>query len=229
MDEYRILVVEDEETLCEALQLNLELEGYAVDVANSAEEALGMDITRYSLILLDVMMGEMNGFKMARILKGRPETAGIPVIFCTARDSEDDMVAGFNIGADDYISKPYSIRNVLVRVKAVLKRVYCSADKGNDKNLMAYEGLSLDLSLKRCTVDGNEVRLTKKEFELLCMLLTNRGRIFSRSEILSKVWPSEVVVVDRVVDVNITRLRSKVGRYGNHIVTRVGYGYGFKG
>lgn len=228
MDKYRILIVEDEETLCEALQFNLELEGYEVDVAHSAEEALEMDIPKFSLILLDVMMGEMNGFRMARILKERPETAGIPIIFCTAKDGEDDMVAGFNIGADDYIQKPYSIRNVLVRVKAVLKRTYYQGAGGRDRDVLTCNGLSIDLSLKRCMVDGSEVKLTKKEFELLHMLLSNRGRIFSRGEILSRVWPSEVVVVDRVVDVNITRLRSKIGRYGDRIMTRVGYGYGFK-
>ena len=227
MEKDRILVVDDEETLCEVLQFNLEVEGYEVDVAYSAEEALGKDISRYSLILLDVMMGDINGFKMARILKNAPETAGIPIIFCTAKDSEDDMVAGLNIGADDYIVKPYSVRNVLARVKTVLKRTRHTAATNPD--ILSYRGLWLELSLKRCLVDNKEVILPRKEYEILCLLLTHQGRVFSRHEILSKVWPEEVVVADRVVDVNITRLRSKIGEYGKNIFTRVGYGYGFKG
>lgn len=227
MDSNRILVVDDEETLCEVLQFNLEVEGYEVDVAHSAEEAMEKDISRYSLILLDVMMGDMNGFKMARLLKKSPDTADIPIIFCTAKDSEDDMIVGLNIGADDYIVKPYSVRNVLARVKTVLKRTQHHTPA--DTNTVAYEGLSIETSQKRCFVDGREVTLPRKEFEILSLLLSNQDKVFSRHEILSKVWPDDVIVTDRVVDVNITRLRSKIGEYGKHIFTRVGYGYGFKG
>ena len=160
MAKHKILVVDDEESLCEILQFNLEVEGYEVDVAYSAEQALGMHPERYSLILLDVMMGEMSGFRMARLLKDDPATAKVPVIFCTAKDSEDDTVAGLNLGADDYIAKPFSVREVLARVR--------------------------------------------------------------------RIWSDEVIVLDRTVDVNITRLRRKIGPYGGHIVTRLGYGYGFE-
>ena len=225
MAKYKILVVDDEESLCEILQFNLEVEGYEVDVAYSAEQALGMHPERYSLILLDVMMGEMSGFRMAQLLKSKPETAKVPVIFCTAKDTEDDTVAGLNLGADDYIAKPFSIREVLARVRSVLRR---TAGTQEESEVVAFEGLSLDLRSKRCTLDGEPLALTKKEFEILALLLSNRGVIFSREEILRRIWSDEVIVLDRTVDVNITRLRRKVGPYGEHIVTRLGYGYGFE-
>ncbi len=221
----RILVVDDEETLCEALRFNLEIEGYAVDVAYSAEEVLKMDVASYSLILLDVMMGEISGFKLAHILKRNEAFSNIPIIFCTAKDSEDDMVSGLNIGADDYIVKPYSIRNVIARVKAVLRRN--STTKSLDTKI-SFQGIEIDRRSKRCTVNGEEIKLPRKEFEILALLISNPGTIFSREEILRRIWPDEVVVLDRVVDVNITRLRSKIGEYGRHIVTRSGYGYGFR-
>ena len=225
MAKHKILVVDDEESLCEILQFNLEVEGYDVEVAYSAEQALGMHPERYSLILLDVMMGEMSGFRMARILKENPETARIPVIFCTARDSEDDTVAGLNLGADDYIAKPFSIREVLARVRSVLRR---TATAEAEPETIAFEGLEMDLRRKACTLDGKELPLTKKEFEILALLIAHPGVIFSREEILHRIWSDEVIVLDRTIDVNITRLRRKIGPYGKHIVTRLGYGYGFE-
>lgn len=225
MAKERILVVDDEESLCEILQFNLEVEGYEVDVAYSAEEALERDVASYNLLLLDVMMGAMSGFRMAQELKRNPATASVPIIFCTARDSEDDTVAGLNLGADDYISKPFSLREVIARVRSVLRR---STTPKSDNDIVSYLTLSLDRRSKRCTLDGNEVQLTKKEFEILALLLSNRGRIFSREEILERVWTDEVVVLDRTIDVNITRLRKKIGQYGHNITTRLGYGYGFE-
>lgn len=225
MAKHKILVVDDEESLCEILQFNLEVEGYEVDVAYSAEQALGMHPERYSLILLDVMMGEMSGFRMARLLKDDPATAKVPVIFCTAKDSEDDTVAGLNLGADDYIAKPFSVREVLARVRSVLRR---TAEAQAEQETVAFEGLGMDLRRKVCTLDGKELALTKKEFEILALLLAHRGVIFSREEILRRIWSDEVIVLDRTVYVNITRLRRKIGPYGGHIVTRLGYGYGFE-
>lgn len=226
----RILIVDDEETLCEVLKLNLENEGYDVDVAFTAEQALTYDLKKYSLILLDIMMGEISGIKMAKILKENVSTAEIPIIFCTARDTEDDMIMGLNIGADDYIMKPYTIRNVIARVKTVLRRT--STHKNiiiTDKpNILKVEGLQLDLGFKICTIEGKEVKLAKKEFELLAYLISNRGKICSREQILNSVWNDEVVVLDRTIDVNITRLRSKIGEYGSYIITRSGFGYGFR-
>ena len=227
----RILIVDDEETLCEVLKLNLENEGYDVDIAFSAEQALTLDLKSYSLILLDIMMGEISGIKMAKMMKADVTTADIPIIFCTARDSEDDMVMGLNIGADDYIMKPYTVRNVIARVKSVLRRA--AGHKGNattteKPNMLQIEGLQLDMEFKRCIVDGAEVKLARKEFELLAYLISHRGKILSREQILSRVWSDEVVVLDRTIDVNITRLRSKIGAYGSYIVTRSGFGYGFR-
>lgn len=226
----RILIVDDEETLCEVLKLNLENEGYDVDVTYSAEEALAMDLKVYSLILLDIMMGGISGIKMARMLKSDVTTANIPIIFCTAKDSEDDMVMGLNLGADDYIMKPYTVRNVIARVKTVLRRT--SGNKVQTAavvpQLLEVEGLVLDLEFKRCSVDGQEVKLTRKEFELLVYLIRHKGKICSREQILSSVWSDEVIVLDRTIDVNITRLRSKIGKYGSYIVTRSGFGYGFR-
>ena len=228
----RILIVDDEETLCEVLKLNLENEGYDVDTAFSAEQALGYNLKEYSLILLDIMMGEISGIKMAKMLKADVTTADIPIIFCTARDTEDDMIMGLNLGADDYIMKPYTVRNVIARVKSVLRRTANHKSKGNASaekpNRLVVDGLCLDLEFKRCTVDGEEVKLARKEFELLAYLIQHRGKICSREQILSRVWSDEVVVLDRTIDVNITRLRSKIGAYGSYIVTRSGFGYGFR-
>ena len=227
MNEYRILVVDDEEDLCEILKFNLEIEGYLVDTANSAEEALKMKLTNYHLILLDVMMGEISGFKMANILKKEKDTAHIPIIFITAKDTENDTITGFNLGADDYISKPFSLREVIARVKAVIRRTTFTSEKEKSEEL-SYKGLTLNITQKKVSIDGKEVLLTKKEFEILMLLLQNKGRVYSREDILSKVWKEEVYVLDRTIDVNITRLRKKVGEYGKNIVTRLGYGYCFE-
>lgn len=227
MNEYRILVVDDEEDLCEILQFNLENEGYTVDTANSAEEALKMDLPKYDLLLLDVMMGEISGFKMANLMKKNKATADIPIIFITAKDTENDTVTGFNLGADDYISKPFSLREVMARVKAVLRRTH-SPHEPEEATQLQYKGLVVDLTKKKVTIDGAETALTKKEFEILLLLLQNTGRVFSREDILNKVWQEEVYVLDRTIDVNITRLRKKIGAYGKCIVTRLGYGYCFE-
>lgn len=226
MNNYRILVVDDEEDLCEILKFNLEMEGYTVDTANSAEEALKLDIRQYNLLLLDVMMGEISGFKMARMLKADKDTAEIPIIFITAKDTENDTITGFNLGADDYISKPFSLREVIMRVKAVLRRT--ASVQVKEEEQLQYKGLIINIPQKKITIDGEEASLTKKEFEILLLLLQNQGRVFSREDILAKVWHEEVYVLDRTIDVNITRLRKKIGNYGKYIVTRLGYGYCFE-
>ena len=212
------------------LYMPIRNEGYDVDFAFSAEQALTYDLKSYSLILLDIMMGEISGIKLAKMLKANVLTSEIPIIFCTARDSEDDMVMGLNIGADDYITKPYTIRNVIARVKSVLRRTahHKSQTQAERPNVLKVEGLRLDLEFKRCTIDGEDVKLTRKEYELLAYLISHRGKICSREQILGRVWSDEVVVLDRTIDVNITRLRSKIGAYGSYIVTRSGFGYGFR-
>lgn len=223
----RILVVDDEQDLCEILKFNLETEGYQVETANSAEEALEKDIASYNLLLLDVMMGGMSGFQLAKQLKNCEVTAHIPIIFLTARDTENETVTGFNLGADDYISKPFSIREVMVRVRAVLRRTASRLEGAEEPAVISYQGLLLNLDKKSVSVDGEDVPFTKTEFELLRLLLEERGRVFSRQELIDRVWPKDVLVLDRTVDVNITRMRKKIGKFAKCIVTRLGFGYYF--
>ena len=223
---YRILVVDDEQDLCEILKFNLETDGYTVEMANSAEEALEMNIESFNLLLLDVMMGGMSGFALAKQLKAEPATKDIPIIFLTARDTENDTVTGFNLGADDYISKPFSIREVLVRVRAVLRRT-AEHNGMPQSNVISYQGLELNLDKKTVSIDGEDIPFTKTEFEILHLLLDEKGRVFSRQELIDRIWPTDVLVLDRTVDVNITRLRKKIGRFSKCIVTRLGFGYYF--
>ena len=222
----RILVVDDEQDLLEILKFNLETEDYEVVTAPSAEDALQLDIASFDLILLDVMMGGMSGFAMARQLKDNPATAQVPIIFLTARDTENDTVTGFNLGADDYISKPFSLREVMVRVRAVLRRTAKESGEEEAKTL-SYQGIVMNLDRKTVSVDGEDIPFTKTEFELLHLLLDERGRVFSRQELIERIWPKDVLVLDRTVDVNITRLRKKIGRFAKCIVTRLGFGYYF--
>ena len=239
----RILVVDDEQDICEILQFNLETEGYDVVTANSAEEALEIihspeaeGENEFSLILLDVMMGEISGFKMAKMLKSDPEKAHIPIIFITALGDEDDTVKGLNIGADDYISKPLSMKEVKARVKAVIRRTSklprITAENDHDEegenDIITFEGLTLDIGKKAVTVDGTEVNFTKLEFELLALLMGNPGKVYSREKILARIWPRDTYVTDRTVDVNITRIRKKIGGYGKCVKTRFGFGYLFE-
>ena len=222
---HKILVVDDEQDLLEILKFNLETEGHEVATATSAEEALHLNLGDFNLLLLDVMMGGMSGFAMARKLKDNPSTAAIPIIFLTARDTENDTLTGFSLGADDYISKPFSIREVLVRVRAVLRR---TADPSTQQsNTLRYQGIEMNLDKKTVSIEGEDIPFTKTEFELLHLLLDERGRVLSRQELIDRVWPKDVLVLDRTVDVNITRLRKKIGPYAKCIVTRLGFGYYF--
>lgn len=239
MNKYRILVVDDEESLCEILKFNLQKEGYEVTTALSAEEALALNLADYDLMILDIMMGELSGFGLARILRKRTETAETPIIFCSALDSEADKIKGLDIGADDYISKPFSLAEVMARVRSVLrrsKRVVATplveqpaeAEERAYDGIVRYETLVVNTLDKSCYIDEEEIQLTRKEFDILVLLLSSRGTIHSREQIMKRVWSEEVVVLDRTIDVNITRLRKKLGIYGNNIITRTGYGYGFK-
>ena len=222
---YKILVVDDEQNLCEILAYNLRNDGYEVTEANSAEEALELPLAAFDLMLLDVMMGGMSGFDLAHRLKTEEKTAHIPIIFLTAKDTEQDMLHGFGLGADDYIAKPFRIMEVLARVKAVLNRSTHSTQVSPET--LRYDHLVLNLNTKTVSVYGEEVAFTKTEFELLRLVLEHKGRVFSRQELIDHVWPSDVMVLDRTVDVNITRMRKKIGRYAPCISTRLGYGYYF--
>lgn len=219
----RILVVDDEGDICEILAFNLVSEGFEVDVEHSAEGALerlggGAD---YGLILLDVMMGGMSGYRMVERL--RREGNRTPVIFLTARDTENDMLTGFSVGADDYIAKPFSLKEVSARVKAVLRR----AVSDQEAERLEVGDLAMDFRAKEVTVGGMEVALTKTEFEILALLAGNPSRIFSREEIIERVWKDAPYVTERTVDVHITRLRKKLGVHGASISSRAGYGYRF--
>ena len=231
MEQAKILVVDDEQDLCEILLYNLTSLGYEAEAAYSAEEALerveqlSLKDEGYDLFLLDVMMPGLSGFQLAERLRHNDGTASTPIIFLTAKDTENDMLHGFGVGADDYVKKPFSVREVMARVKAVIGRSRPTTDK--EEKTIVHEGLVVDQSTKTVVVDGADVALTKTEFELLCLLMTHRGQVFSRQEMLERVWPKDVVVTDRTVDVNITRMRKKIGPYSQYIVTRQGFGYCF--
>lgn len=230
----KILVIDDEEALCEILKFNLEKEGYEVDCAYSAEEALEMDLSSYSLFMVDIMMDQLSGFDFAKRIRNNQKTENIPVIFCSALTGEDDKVMGLNIGADDYVTKPFVIGEVLARVRAVLRRTKSAQQIAYNVSQSIYEPditfreLRVDRNEKVCYLQGSQVQLTRTEFDLILFFLTHRNRIYSREEIISKVWGEDVVVTHRTIDTNITRLRKKLGEYGNNIVTRQGFGYGFK-
>ncbi len=227
----RILVVDDEEDLCEILRFNLETEGYAVSTAQSGEEALSMDVASFQLILLDVMMGGMSGFAVARQLRSDPATSHVPIIFLTAKGTENDKVTGFNLGADDYIQKPFSIREVLLRIRAVLRRTEpptAQPEQEPEPRTLRCGGLVVDLDRKIVSVDGHDVVFTRTEYGILCTLLEHPGRVFSRHDLIRQVWPTDVLVSDRTVDVNMTRLRKKLGPYASRLNTRLGFGYYFE-
>lgn len=224
-DKTRILIVDDEPDIGSILRLNLEMEGYEVAWA---EGPLALEDPLPDLIVLDVMMTPKSGFEWAAELKADPRTARIPIIFCTAKTLEEDVLEGFAIGSDDYICKPFRIKEVKARVRAVLARAGTGASgPGAAKRTLRHEGLVLDLDSKECTVDGVAVQFTRLEFEVLALLMGHRGEVFSREKILSTVW-ADYVVTDRTVDVNITRIRKKIGPYSACLRSRFGYGYIFR-
>lgn len=230
----RILVIDDEESICDIFQYNLTKEGYEVDTALSAEEALEMDLSKYQLFIVDIMMGDLSGFDFAKRLRNVSATEYTPIIFCSALNEEDEKVMGLNIGADDYVTKPFSISEVLARVRAVLRRTAAanaSAQVAEDSEYetdLNYKTLRIDRNAKLAYLDNEALALTRTEFEILQFFLTHRNRIYSRQEIISSVWGEDIVVNNRTIDTNITRLRKKIGQYADNIVTRQGFGYGFK-
>jgi two-component system alkaline phosphatase synthesis response regulator PhoP len=221
----KILIVDDEEDLCEILQYNLGNEGYSTEIAHSAEEALKRSLENFDLVLLDVMMGPISGFKFADKLR-KELKIDIPVIFLTAKDTENDILTGFSLGADDYISKPFSVNELVARVRAVLKRSY--TDKLKNKSIIQFKGIDLDTIRKRLIINDERIELTKKEYEILKVLLENQGKVFSRDDLLRRIWGEDVIVTERTVDVNITRLRTKLGQFGSSLKNKTGYGYFFE-
>lgn len=221
---HRILIVDDEKDLCEIMQYNLESEGFNIDIALSGEEALKKDLHKYDLILLDVMMEGVSGYNVANTIRKKLNLS-VPIIFITAKIEENDVLTGFNVGADDYISKPFSIKEVVARIKAILKR---GKDESDETNIITHSELSVDVNKKMITIKGDIVNLTRKEFEILSLLAKNKGQYISRDEILKRIWKDDVIVTERNVDVNIARLRKKIGDYGKNIKGKSGYGYCFR-
>jgi two-component system alkaline phosphatase synthesis response regulator PhoP len=221
----KILIVDDEEDLCEILQYNLGHAGYDTEIAHSAEEAIKRKLYSFDLILLDVMMGPMSGFKFADKLRNEMKI-NIPIIFLTAKETENDILTGFSLGADDYIAKPFSVNELTARVKAVLKRA--KSEKTKAPPNIKFGEMELDTMRKRIIINDEKVELTRKEYEILMLFLENQGKVFSREDILNMVWGNDVVVTDRTVDVNITRLRNKLGKYGSYLRNKTGYGYFFE-
>jgi DNA-binding response OmpR family regulator len=220
----KILIVDDEKDLCEILEFNLSSEGFETQTAHSAEQALKQQLDDFDLILLDVMMGEMSGYKMADKVRKELQLS-VPIIFMTAKTAENDILTGFNVGGDDYISKPFSIKEVVARIKAVLKRG--KKEVGTPK-VFRSEGLEIDVKSKSASIDNEPINLTRKEFEIIVLLLKHEDQFISRNEILDRIWSDDVIVTERNVDVNIARLRKKIGKYGKYIVGKSGYGYAFK-
>ncbi len=219
----KILIVDDEKDLCEILEFNLSSEGFQTEIAHSAEAALKKPLDDFDLILLDVMMGEMSGYKMADKIR-KEMNLSVPIVFMTAKTAENDILTGFNVGGDDYISKPFSIKEVVARIKAVLKRG--RQEFGSNKIFKA-ESLEVDTTSKTVSIKNKTINLTRKEFEILALLMKHEGQYISREEILDRVWSDDVIVTERNVDVNIARLRKKIGDYGSYIKGKSGYGYCF--
>jgi two-component system alkaline phosphatase synthesis response regulator PhoP len=224
-DQYNILVVDDEEDICEVIKFNLEAEGYKVVTALSAEEALEKSLKKYHLFILDIMMKGMSGFRLAdEIRKKRKHKA--PFIFLTAKNTENDKLTGFSLGAEDYITKPFSVRELVARVKVVLKRK--ESNKTDDMLNIKISGIELDLGKKRLYAEGKKISLTPHEYQIMLLLLKNYGKVYTREEILNYAWKDNSYVLERTVDVHITRLRKKLGDYGKYLISRSGHGYCFE-
>lgn len=221
----KILIVDDEEDLCEILQFNLNNAGFLTDVAHSSEEALKKSLYDYNLFLLDIMMGHISGFRLADKLR-KDFKIKAPIIFLTAKDTENDILTGFNLGADDYISKPFSINELIARVRAVLKR--SESERKKNYEVLKRGNLEMDNVRKRASIDNKIVNLTRKEYEILLLMVENPGQVFSREDILLRIWGGNVIVSDRTVDVNIARIRNKLGKYGSSLKNKSGYGYFFE-
>ncbi|MDR2285894.1 MAG: response regulator transcription factor [Prevotellaceae bacterium] len=219
----KILVVDDEPVICEVLEFNLANEGYEITCAHSAEEALKKLSPDHALILLDVMLGGISGYKLAEALRVKQNS--IPIIFLTAKDTENDMLTGFSVGGDDYISKPFSIKEVIVRIKAVLKRAGTAS--GIPEHKFISDDIVINFELKELIVDNEKITLTKTEFELIALLSENPDRIYSRDEIIERVWKDTPYITERTVDVHITRIRKKLGNRASLISNRAGFGYRF--
>jgi two-component system phosphate regulon response regulator PhoB len=222
MENLKILLVDDEKDLCEILQFNLQKEGFQADYCLSSEQALKRDLDLYDFFILDVMMGEISGFELARIIRRNSSLNRKPILFLSAKETEKDRLTGFDAGADDYVAKPFSIKEIIARIKVIQNR---TGPERQDYQILQYNELKMIPALKQAILYNKDIHLTKTEYELLRLLLGNQGRIFSREEILNRIWKNDTLVNDRTVDVNIRRIRKKIGEYRSIIKTKSGYGY----
>ena len=218
-----ILIVDDEPDLCEILSYNLNSAGYDTIVAHSGAEALKEDYNQVDLVLLDVMMPAMSGIEVARNLRSRQDAFSVPIIFLTALDGEQDKLDGFDAGADDYMSKPFSVKELIARIKAVLSR----SDHHRLPTVVTYDQMIVNHDDKAVVINGNPIELSRLEFDILWLLMTHRGHVYSREELMKEAWPPGVIVSARTIDVNITRIRKKIEPYSHCLCTRHGYGYYF--
>ncbi len=227
----QILIVDPDLMICDLIKYNLENEGYAVMSVHNANDALDIDLTLFNLIVTEVVLVDgPSGIRFVRMIKDNPDTAVVPVIFCTSRDSEDDIIAGFNAGADDYILKPFSLREMIARIKAVMRRRRLMNNRtaaGPDNHTITFNTLVLDLASQSATIDDENIQLTRTEFQILALLLKKRNTLMTRTEIFEAIRPGKDGGSERSVDVNISRVRKKLGRYSGNLVNKSGHGYGF--
>jgi two-component system alkaline phosphatase synthesis response regulator PhoP len=224
-DPYTILAVDDEEDICEIIKFNLEAEGYRVETSMSAEEALKKPLKKYHLFILDIMMTGMSGFRLADEIRNKRKLE-TPIVFLTAKNTENDKLTGFSLGADDFITKPFSVRELVARVKVILRRP--GSRQSDDLSNIKIAGIELDQVKKRLCIEGLKISLTPHEYQIMLLLLKNTGKVFTREEILNYAWKEHSYVIDRTVDVHMTRLRKKLGEYGKYIISRSGHGYCFE-
>ena len=224
-DPYTILAVDDEEDICEIIKFNLEAEGYRVETSMSAEEALKKPLKKYHLFILDIMMAGMSGFRLADEIRNKRKLE-TPIVFLTAKNTENDKLTGFSLGADDFITKPFSVRELVARVKVILRRP--GSRQSDDLSNIKIAGIELDQVKKRLCIEGLKISLTPHEYQIMLLLLKNTGKVFTREEILNYAWKEHSYVIDRTVDVHMTRLRKKLGEYGKYIISRSGHGYCFE-
>lgn len=221
----RLLIVDADKMMCELLQYKFENEGFSVDIVHDVESALAIPLSDYNLILIDLMDDGQSGLRLARSIRENPSTGGVPIIFISSRSSEDDIVNGLDAGADDYIAKPFSSRELIARIRSVLRRRRMMTAR-RMSNIMRFQTLSVDFTAGTVEIDGVAVSLTRTEYLILAMFLRHRNQFFERSEIQHEAW-EEDSISERAVDTNISRLRKKLGQYGRHILNRQGFGYGF--
>ncbi|MEI8272336.1 MAG: response regulator transcription factor [Paludibacter sp.] len=227
MNEYRILIIDPDKDFSGYLQSNLKNEGYHAETCQSSKDTLGLKLFQYDLLILETQLSDGSGFKLVHDIRNNPEAISLPIIFMSSKPGENEMMTAFSVGADDFLLKPFFIRELAARIKVIIRR--SEEQKNVNVEMLVYDQLKLNLSKMQVKVEGETVPFTKKEFEIMKLFLENKNRIFSRDDLLKLIWSEEAFILGRTIDVNITRIRHKIGNYSNHIVTKIGLGYSFEG